>query len=134
MHVTSEHFLYLHVDSNLRIYHGRVEGRQTVPLDYTRVIDHADLSCIGIGTPSHYLDCVPSDQNLAPDLEWYKSNGIQRFPVRVGLATIEDKVFVVKRLYFAPNSDVRDSDYKKYTCLITTTGEILSINVTGGNH
>ena len=125
---------YLHADTNLRIYHGRDEGRQTDPLDYTRVIDHADLSCIGIGTPSHYLDCIPLDQDLAQDIEWHTSNGIQRFPVRLGLATIEDKVFIVKRLYFAPNSDVKNSDYKKYTCLIPTTGESLSINVTGGNH
>ena len=118
----------------MKIYHGISERRKTDPLNYTRVIDHADLSCVGIDIPSHYLDCVPSDQRLVNTIIWTKSGGRQRFPVRVDIATIDDEDIYVYRLYFGYNSYVTYNDYGKYTCKLLAIGESLSINVTGGNY
>ena len=125
---------YLHVDIDLSIYHGRYEGgRENDPFDYTRVVGHADLSCIGINAPSHYLDCIPSDHKLVTGgIAWTKSGGRQRFPTSLALVTIDNEDFYVYRLHFAYNSDVMNDDYGKYTCRLLATGEALSINVTGG--
>ena len=126
----------MYIEDALRIYHGRYfEGHEIDPLDYTRVIDHADLGCVGIDAPFHFLDCIPPKREDFTYLDWIQPIR-DRFFYRLAVAKPGDEFIIVLRLFFALNLDVTNADYGKYTCILRqgTPAPSLSINVTGGNY
>ena len=82
---------------------------------------------IGSGV-NHFFDCATTEGTTS-DLTWEKNEGIQRFPITTENYNYEGEPISTLRMdfYNAGFSDVGD-----YTCMNTVSGEILSINITGG--
>ena len=113
----------------LTIYHGRVSLSNIVT-----IVEVRDVTVLNIGSSfRHFIDCA-STEGTASDLVWEKNEGTQRFPVTTESYNYEGVPFLTRRMNFAPNNvpKFKQNDVGVYTCMSNVTGDMLSINITGG--
>ena len=113
----------------LTIYHGRVSqsGASIIEVRGVTVLN------IGVSNIRHFIDCATTEAT-ASDLVWEKNEGTQRFPVTTENYNHEGVQLSTRRMNFAPNNApaAGRNDVGVYTCNDTVTGDMLSINITGG--
>ena len=114
----------------LTIYHGRVS------LSGASIIEVRGVTVLNIGSNfRHFIDCATTE-GTANYLVWEKNEGTQRFPVTTENYNYEGVQLSTRRMDFAPNNApaVGHNDVGVYTCDNTITGEMLSINISGGTY